>query len=800
METHNNTIKNYPKDLASELFKIKKTHFFFRIALHFFCSFLYALSISLLWYKINPESIMSSLVIGFVCFLLFVLLSTLNKIKAPEENSLLFTLDRKFPDLKTSIYDRKIWDTEAFQRDWKDKLEDLFSETKISEKKQTLSQLGVLIPAIVISCSMWAWNGSYLYESSIALFKSFSQSEATLRIIQGGINPNDISMLPLKANKTLNVTLSQLNLVEVEFIPTSSDFIPSIELKKNSPSGELLQSFQMIQTQNMGTSKFNIQFSVAESSSLFIPQFSGSFPLASFSVEEAAGPKISLKSQYPLPEQVDDDKPLELVIKAESKIPLHSINLLIRVNGRRIREPIYAINESDTYTLETQQSLALEKYIDQDFAKIEIVAEATDQSTPTALVGFSKPLIIQTISTYGKYRKTLSSLRSLKEKLDSAISQSRSTVDKYSDSEMENIQKETNESPFFDGRDRHRVEKMREGLKQNEKQPDLKSVYKISQDLSRFLQEHEMLDDRERDRDFFVAARGLSHLMEENSVSTKLAEEKMLGFLSEREKRWKVRVDRLSHPEHLKRSQNVLKDRHFTKQVENMIAKNVPENTNRNKDALRNLTEMASYYRQWINELEAEEDKDQSELDKERKNGLSSAEDDLKTLQRRQLEISRTLHNSEAQSQEDLKTRWPVARMHQNANIQDAKKLEDKLSALSSRSAERLSAAKEAMNLTEQNGELSDFSQAESFSDLAGRLLHEASNMTKEEQQMKRQAYRSGSDKYYGQTVVGGDVEIEHEYRVDPRYREDVLDEVLKSDYQGDNRTLLDNFLKRIIR
>jgi hypothetical protein len=309
-----------------------------------------------------------------------------------------------------------------------------------------------------------------------------------------------------------------------------------------------------------------------------------------------------------------------------------------------------------------------------------------------------------------------------------------------------------------------------------------------------------MLDDRERDRDFFVAARGLSHLLELDSPSTRLAEEKMLDFLFEREKRWKIRVGKLVHPEKLKLLKDVVINHRFTKELNKIIQNTLSESQEEKKRSIRILSENVPYFRQWIEELEFVEDKEREEREKERQSGLASIREELKQLQKQQLEVSKHLHSSDTRSKDDLNQEWPIARMHQNSNIQDAGKLEQKLNALTPRSAERLSAAIESMKLAVQNGENSEFSQAESFADLASRLLHQASKMTEEDRQKSRSAYRNKSGQYYGQSIVGGDVEIDHEYRVDPRYREDVLDEVLKSEYQGDNRTILNNFLKRIIR
>ena len=328
-------------------------------------------------------------------------------------------------------------------------------------------------------------------------------------------------------------------------------------------------------------------------------------------------------------------------------------------------------------------------------------------------------------------------------------------------------------------------------------------VYQLDTGTGRFLEEHEMLDDRERDRDFFVGARGLSRLLENSESShaiIKLAGEKMLSFLTDRERRWKLRVARLNHPEALKLAKKVLNEHPFAKAISKTLQESTTQK-NQNRNSLQTLSEAVSSYRQWIDELEAQEDKDRENLEKQRQKSLVSARDELQELQRRQLEVSKQMHRADSRTQDELAKDWTIARMHENTNISAAGKLEEKLNALTPHSAERLSAAVEAMKLTLENGNEADYVHAETFADLAGRLLHQASKMTQEEEQQKtRRDHRNSGDNYYGQAIIGGDIETEHEYHVDPRYREEVLDEVIKSDYQGDNRTLLNNFLKRIIR
>lgn len=791
METNK---KLFAKTLISHIVRIKKSYFLMRTFLYIPICFLYALTLSLIFFKMNPESISVALVVGLLSWIFIFYMVNDWKIKVPPEDSLLLALDIKFPDSKKSIYIREHWEDEDFHSEWKDRFQDMLLDIRNVERHRLLNILGYSFPIFLFSAFLWSWSGASFVDRAQDALKSLAQRGVKLKLVQGAIDKTANNPVSLKAGSILSLKVAQNNLIEVVYFPSNGEHSPIIELRQNIDD-KPIQSFQMNEDKDNTARSYRIEFSVLESSYLFIPQFSQK-ELAKFDVQEGENPKVRMQSFKPIEEQWIDDKPLDLLIKVNAKHPLSAVNLMIHVNSRKFKESVNIISGDTTFNLTTTHSVYLDRYVESDFAKVEIVAEAIDQSVPVPLVGYSNPIVVQTISSYGKYRKTLAQLKALKDNLDTAVNKTNAKLHPDNLKILNEAQKEADLSPFFDSTDRRRIQGIKEALESNFQKPDMRIVYQLQQNLGRFLHEHEMLDDRERDRDFFIAARGLSHLLETNDPNVHFAEEKILTYLQEREHRWKLRVQRLSHPELLKHGKEVVVEHHITKEFEKLLK----NDATKNKESLNILSGLVSYYRQWIDELEKLEDKEREERDQERNKGLVSARDELKELQRRQLEISKKLHGADTRSKEEMSKEWPVARMHENTNVQDAKKLEEKLNSMAPRSAERLSAAIEAMKYTLENGEASQFEQAETFANLASRLLHQASKMTEEEQQSQRRSYRSNGDKYYGQPIVGGEVEIEHEYRVDPHYREEVLDEVMKSDYQGENQNILDNFVKRIIR
>jgi hypothetical protein len=83
------------------------------------------------------------------------------------------------------------------------------------------------------------------------------------------------------------------------------------------------------------------------------------------------------------------------------------------------------------------------------------------------------------------------------------------------------------------------------------------------------------------------------------------------------------------------------------------------------------------------------------------------------------------------------------------------------------------------------------------------RLLRDAEQSAARRQQQqgnRGKRKRASGDDYYGNAMVGGDVEFKTEYQVDARYREDILKDVLKNGDTAEDKTLLDNYLRQVLR
>jgi hypothetical protein len=222
-----------------------------------------------------------------------------------------------------------------------------------------------------------------------------------------------------------------------------------------------------------------------------------------------------------------------------------------------------------------------------------------------------------------------------------------------------------------------------------------------------------------------------------------------------------------------------------------------------NHQALAKVAQIVSRYRAWIDELEAKEDELRKRRESERQRGLASAENQLRELQRRQGEISAGLDQAKSRDASEMAKNWPGLRGTQNGNIKGTRSLEGKLRAFSPGAEIRIKAAIEQMQVTVDRGNGSDFPAAESSSDMAGRLLRQAEQAAQQSRESggeRGRRRRVSGDNYYGQSIVGGDIEIKREYQVDRKYREDILDEVSRSRTAEDDKILLDRYTREVVR
>lgn len=589
---------------------------------------------------------------------------------------------------------------------------------------------------------------------------------------------------------------------------------------KTKPEGDeqksvVYQKFQM--TPQRGTHKqdsedaahFLISFAASEPLDLYIPQIDAKRPLAHLKVRVLPIPKVQLVALHELEDPWPDDQPIMLKIDVAAENPLQAVRLLIKSGSRTAKELVANVMTEDKTDLSTEYKLVLESYVESDLAQVEIIAEAIDRALPAPLVGYSEPLRINTASAYGRYRQALGTLRELKTLVDEALDKKLDQLPEKAHELARKASEQSERSPFFDGLDRVVIQRFEARSGELLARPSFEGMMDLEQQLNDFLFEHEILDDRERDRDFFVAVRSMSRLLEKNAKerpsSVKTVSERIKKYLDDRMQRWEKRVARLPEADRPSDWPRIASQKPFhgaMSEIEALDAASGGDSKARSKQ-LAILSKVTVDFRTFIEDLEAREDKVRSDEEKQRQEGLASARNALRELQLRQNEVSEDLDRADERSKTTLAENWPSTRMKQNANAKEAKQLEGQMRAVAPSAGARIEAAHKAMQGTLDAGANSDFQLAESYADMAGRLLRQAEKAAQQSQQKRRdrgRRRRVTGDNYYGQSVVGGDIEIKREYQVDRRYREDILEELQGSSLDEEQRALLENYLRQIIR
>lgn len=659
---------------------------------------------------------------------------------------------------------------------------------------------------------------------------------AEITILKGDPENPDASAAPRVVSiyryRSPDIELLEGNLVEISVREGGN---PVIELRDTA------QNFVM--TGNSDGSAFSITLTVSRSTGVYLNSEGRSVRLAQIKVLTLPVPKVSLSSPSypggssqanagaaPFADAWFDDKPLPLKIGVRAEAPVATVKLLIRSGKQESVENVLNVLSDDRRDIDTDYSVTLEPYIDSDQAEVTLVAIATDRAVPQPLTGASEPLRIQVLSSYGRYRRTLDTLKELKASLDDAaqsgkISPTRDPAqrdgkDEGMDNELkQDLQRLMNlamqqsvESPYFDALDRSDLASFQSKVNTGTGEGEGAALLDLSAELGEFLFQHESIDQRERDRDFFVAMRTLSRVIQVPGQGRESAAARILPritqFLDERQKFWAARVDRLGKDMTPPQWPGIRDQKPFhrvVRDVHELIVDDQKESTreSRAKDALSRIARSVAKYRSWIEELEAREDEVRKRREAERQRGLASAENELRELQRRQGEISGGLDRAQSKSASDMEGKWPGLRSTQNSNLKGTRGLEGKIRAFAPGAEGRLKAAVEAMEQTLSNGNSGNFAAAESNSDMAGRLLRQAeqaAQRSRDSGQDRGRRRRVNGDNYYGQSITGGDVEIKREYEVDRRYREDILDEVARSRADDDDKVLLDRYTREIVR
>ncbi len=604
--------------------------------------------------------------------------------------------------------------------------------------------------------------------------------------------------IKLQSGKLKTVKLIEENLIELKIDGWgSNEDLPVVELLKGD---EVYQTFLSTSTSENSAI---VKFAVGQSSSMRIVSFSKN-KLVDFEVKKLPVPEVELKLITKIKEPWPDEKPINFRIKIDAENPLSIIQFLIVSSGKASQELVKRVMVDDLHKFDDTYELTLEPYVQTDIATVEVMVQAIDKGLPQPLVGMSEPIKINTASAYGRYQRTLAALRDFKSLIDKELAEGeKQHLNEDAMKTLKTVVERANNTPFFDGYDRQEIKNfMRRGDSLYRKN-DVDKLQELSTDVSDFLFSHERLDDRERDRDFFIAARTLSRTLEtpNNKRRLKAAStiKRMKEFLEARQERWKLRVSRVPQDKKPEQTDEILSQKPFQKAMGRIQKSDEGKNQNQ---ALSELSKSISKYKNWIEDLEKAEDTHEEEMKKKKQQGISNARNKLKEIQKKQNEVSKALDLPSVGSHEEIADKWPITKIKQTGNASDTSSLEAQLRSLSPRAARRIKAAKEAMENTIESGEQEQFNQAETSADMASRLLRQADQAAQKSQrgqrQKKERRRRTNGDKYYGRSIE--DLKVRYEYEVDEIYRDALIQQIDEMRDDQANKQLLENYMRKVIR
>jgi hypothetical protein len=358
--------------------------------------------------------------------------------------------------------------------------------------------------------------------------------------------------------------------------------------------------------------------------------------------------------------------------------------------------------------------------------------------------------------------------------------------------------------PFFDLIDRQDLARFSQDFNELSRSSNIMNsqVLELSQDLGAFLADHETIDDRERDRDYFIVSRVLSRNLSLSSPDRQSIDktfDRLLQFVQQRQKRWAARISRLDDDNKPDRHESIAQKRVFEQKIREAIV--LFEQAQYEK-SVASLGVLSGEYKAWIEELEAKEDEQQKRRQQASQQAANQVQEKLRELQRVQDGVSRKLDKASERDQGELKKSWGAVQSAQSENATESTQLLKMLQMMSPRGADRLKAAVASMQDVVVQGNTSSFALAESASDLASRLLRDAAHLAQKQQEKASRGKRKrpSGDNYFGKSIDGGDIEIKRQYSVDPRYREQVLDDVQSELFQGTDQSVLDSYLRETLR
>lgn len=580
---------------------------------------------------------------------------------------------------------------------------------------------------------------------------------------------------------------------------------------------ETLSETSISEDKKSQSSYEHLSFRAAKNSALFVEAISKTKPVAFISLGSPSVPEVGLLWNGAPSESISDHETISLRLSAVSPYPLVRLNLVIQTQRGEFVETVTRILAVDQLSIVHNFPTVLAPYITGDEEHIHLYGEAIAMDQTQELIGRSEPLALTVVSSYGRYQRTLAAL---KETRSLTLSwQNASSAERLEELKIL-IKSESAATPFFHSQDRRVMAEITSMMVASQMaNSDFRRD--LTHQITEFLELHEAIDDRERDRDFFVAARAYSRKASgDKEPSLSDDGRRIKEFLQVREARWLDRAKKLQaligESSFLEENASVLAESSFSKRWDRLHQKVMEKGRSAElgtEEGLEELAAMVAEYRQWLSKLESAESLAKENHRLVRSQSLMKASKALKDLQVKQERIAARLdplgmsssaspkdgeQRQDQEAQEGQASQWPDIKADQIAAAKQGEEIQKMLQSVKNLSTDRLDQAASAMTEVVESGDQSDFERAEIMADRASRLLREGRQEARKQQQSGRQRDQNPrkspmGDGFYGPSIV--DLQTEREHVVDDTFRGAVLRQLRQS--SGDEESQEDPAVQR---
>ena len=589
------------------------------------------------------------------------------------------------------------------------------------------------------------------------------------------------------------------------------------------------QSFSMVKSSHSidKVSKFNFQlsFNIDQSVAVFIPQISNAKPVAYIDIHQIKLPQVGLVANNIIDDKVfwKDSDPLSLKISSVSHFPLIKLEIKLQSPNDTYFQLVTNIIAKDIHSVLKTHVLEFREYIHSDITHFHLSALATSQgSGGKKYVGESEKIEITVSSSFGRYQVFIEDLKKLRNHLNQYHPQLETTNNQNTNfkliDKLNQMIEQSYSIEFFDQYDRRFFQKLQSDIVHQDSILDANKKDQLVSDIDDFLSSHEFLSERERDQDFFPAMQQFSSLLRSVEPNTKqLADsgDKIGKYLQDRHQSWQQTLNNLDKKYHPKITDKVINQHYFFRKwqhsLDDLSQSFAEDQTNkiseydRNK-ALIDIDQIVDDYRQWIDQLYSNQLQYFQDEIKEIAKDYRQNQQKLSALQKNQDLIAKRLDDPN-----NIQDNWSDIDANQDHNISMTEQLLEDLSQQASSSkltGQLLNEAKQAMNSVVMSGANNNFSEAESFADLASRKLRKGAQNNAQAAHSHRQkqslfspdrrlnAQDSG---YFGNSLVN--ISLDNEHIIPKKYRQHLIDDLSSAQAKNiDQSQLINRYFRQALR